>query len=93
MEIAHFDPVAVRRTSVRLGVRTDAVLRFEKTLNPCLTLTAFSLMLDLLKQYTLMLGDYTIVGVNYMVSDQAGAEAMQGKYIAFDAERCSQLVF
>ena len=40
-----------------------------------------------------MLGDYTIVGVNYMVSDQAGAEAMQGKYIAFDAERCSQLVF
>ena len=51
MEIAHFDPVAVR---------TDAVLRFEKTLNPCLTLTAFSLMLDLLKQYQFMLGDSTI---------------------------------
>ena len=92
MEIAHFDPVAVRRTSVRLGVRTDAVLRFEKTLNPCLTLTAFSLMLDLLKQYQFMLGDYTVAWVNYSIGDDAWLEALHGKHIPFDIERCNWLI-
>lgn len=33
-ESAHFDPVHIRRTSLRHGVRTDASARFEKTLDP-----------------------------------------------------------
>lgn len=93
VEIAHFDPVAVRRTSMRIGVRTDAVSRFEKTISPTLSLTAFSLMLDLLKQYKLMLGEYTIVGSNYYIDDQTAGEAMHGKYIDFDMEKCQRLIW
>lgn len=66
VEIAHFDPVATRRTSMRIGVRTDAVMRFEKTLSPLLSLTAVSVFLDMLAQYKPMLGEYAIVGLaNY----------------------------
>ncbi len=36
LESASFDPVAVRRTSSRLGLRTDALARFEKGLDPAL---------------------------------------------------------
>ena len=60
IEMAHFDPVATRRTSMRIGVRTDAVMRFEKTISPLLSLTSLSLILDVLKQYAPMLGEYTI---------------------------------
>ncbi len=67
--MAHFDPVAVRRTSMRIGVRTDAVMRFEKTLSPLLSLTSLSLILDILKQYTLMLGDYRIAGMSSVMND------------------------
>lgn len=40
---------------MRIGVRTDAVMRFEKTISPLLSLTALSLILDLLKQYRTLL--------------------------------------
>lgn len=67
--MAHFDPVVVRRTSMRIGIRTDAVMRFEKTLSPLLSLTSLSLILDILKQYTLMLGDYRIAGMSALMND------------------------
>lgn len=38
IEIANFDPVTVRRTGTRLGLRTDAELRFEKMINPLFSL-------------------------------------------------------
>lgn len=34
LESANFDPVSVRQTSVKLGLRTDSVQRFEKSLDP-----------------------------------------------------------
>ncbi|MBU0545831.1 phenylalanine--tRNA ligase subunit beta [Patescibacteria group bacterium] len=34
LESANFDPAIVRKTSNRLGVRTDSALRFEKSLDP-----------------------------------------------------------
>ena len=37
LESANFDPVGVRRASVRLGLRTDASARFEKSLDPQMT--------------------------------------------------------
>lgn len=40
LEVATFDPVVVRRTSVRHGLRTDASARFEKSLDPELPLAA-----------------------------------------------------
>ncbi len=36
LEAANFDPIAIRKTSTELGVRTDAVQRFEKSLDPLL---------------------------------------------------------
>jgi phenylalanyl-tRNA synthetase beta chain len=67
IEIAHFDPVAVRRTSMRVGVRTDAVMRYEKTISPLLSFTSLSLILDILQQYSLMLGDYKIAGMSSVI--------------------------
>lgn len=34
LESANFDPISVRQTSVKLGLRTDSVQRFEKSLDP-----------------------------------------------------------
>lgn len=93
IEIAHFDPVAVRRTSMRIGLRTDAVMRFEKTLSPLLSLTGLSLMLDLLDQYKLMLGDYTLIGMSSVIKDTIRTRAQSGQYIAFDPQHCASLLF
>ena len=40
LESACFNAVSVRRSSTRLGLRTDASMRYEKTLDPELTVTA-----------------------------------------------------
>lgn len=93
IEIAHFDPVAVRRTSMRIGLRTDAVMRFEKTLSPLLSLTALSMMLDILEQYKLMLGDYTLVGMSSVIDDATRTKAQSGQYISFDPHHCVRLLF
>ena len=49
LEVAHFDPVSVRRTSARLGLRTDASARFEKSLDPTLPLEAAGCLVRLLQ--------------------------------------------
>ncbi|EKD47796.1 MAG: hypothetical protein ACD_65C00285G0004 [uncultured bacterium] len=46
-EAATFDPVSVRKTSVTLGLRTEAVQRFEKSLDPNLAETAIKRAVDL----------------------------------------------
>lgn len=93
IEMAHFDPVATRRTSMRIGVRTDAVMRFEKTISPLLSLTSLSLILDVLKQYAPMLGEYTIVGATSIMTDEIRTKAMSGQYITIDPEECIRLLF
>lgn len=40
LEVANFHPATIRRTSQRLGLRTDASARFEKSLDPTLPLKA-----------------------------------------------------
>lgn len=47
-ESACFDPVSVRLTSQRLGVRTDSSMRFEKSLDPMLASRALARVFDLL---------------------------------------------
>ena len=93
IEMAHFDPVATRRTSMRIGVRTDAVMRFEKTISPLLSLTSLSLILDVLKQYAPMLGEYTIAGATSIMTDEIRTKAMSGQYITIDPEECIRLLF
>lgn len=48
LESACFDGVSVRRSSSRLGLRTDASMRYEKMLDPELCLTATARFLSLL---------------------------------------------
>ena len=40
LEVATFDATTIRRTSTRVGLRTDSSARFEKTLDPTLPLRA-----------------------------------------------------
>lgn len=46
IEIAQFDPVVVRKTAMRLGLRTDAQTRYEKHIFPHATMWAILLCLD-----------------------------------------------
>ncbi len=48
IESAHFDPVAIRRTSLRLGVSTEASYRFERHVDPNLTLVALARAAELI---------------------------------------------
>lgn len=47
-ESACFDPITVRLSSQRHGLRTDASMRYEKSLDPLLANTTFSRVLDYL---------------------------------------------
>ncbi len=42
IESANFDPVSVRRTSISIGLRTEASNRFEKSIDPELTVTGIA---------------------------------------------------
>ncbi len=48
LESANFDGVCVRKSSSRLGLRTDASMRYEKILDPELTLIAIKRFIELL---------------------------------------------
>lgn len=48
LESANFDAVSVRKSATRLGLRTDASARYEKTIDPELTIPAIERFLKLL---------------------------------------------
>ncbi len=50
LESATFDPVVVRKSSVRHALRTDASQRFEKSLDPSMTETAIKRAINLLQE-------------------------------------------
>jgi phenylalanyl-tRNA synthetase beta chain len=50
LEAANFNPVSIRRTSVRYGLRTEASMRFEKALSPALTEAALLRCYELIKE-------------------------------------------
>lgn len=51
LEAANFDPSVVRKTSWRLGLRSEAVTRFEKNLTPALAEVAMKRAVNLLVKY------------------------------------------
>ena len=65
VEIANFDAVSVRKTGVRLWLRTDAELRYEKNINSVYSLYVFILFLDLIKYFEKDLWSYDIWGLSY----------------------------
>lgn len=50
LESANFDGVSVRKSAARLGLRTDASARYEKTIDPELTVPAIERFLKLLTE-------------------------------------------
>lgn len=50
LEVAHFEPAEVRRTTTRHGTRTDSSSRFEKGQDPYLVDAALGVFFDLLTQ-------------------------------------------
>ncbi|MGN0452987.1 MAG: phenylalanine--tRNA ligase subunit beta, partial [Ruminococcus sp.] len=51
LESATFDPVSIRKSTVRLAHRTDASIRYEKSLDPEMTTLAIGRFINLLKKY------------------------------------------
>ncbi len=49
LEAANWDPVNIRKTSTRIGLRTDASQRFEKALDPEMTMLAIQKAVKLLR--------------------------------------------
>ncbi|MBQ8307040.1 MAG: phenylalanine--tRNA ligase subunit beta [Blautia sp.] len=49
LECANFDPVSIRKSASRMALRTDASARYEKTLDPEMTILAIKRFLKLLK--------------------------------------------
>ncbi len=93
MEIAHFDPVAVRKTGTRLGLRTDAELRFEKHINPLFSLNAFLFFLEEIKFFATDLGQHAFKGVSYHVGDKLQSMIGQKKTITIDSTKGNSIVF
>ena len=50
LESANFDAVSVRKSSTRIGLRTDASMRYEKTLDPEMTDVAIEHFMQLLTE-------------------------------------------
>ena len=91
VEIANFDPVAVRKTWTRLGLRTDAELRYEKNINPLRSLHCLLLFLDELKFYAKDLGSFDIGGLSYFVNKHLKLE--NNKTIEVDFKKMEQFIF
>lgn len=51
LESATFNSVSIRKSTVRLSHRTDASMRYEKSLDPEMTVTAIARFVQLLKKY------------------------------------------
>lgn len=48
IELANFDPIVVRKTAIRHGVRTDASARFEKNISPLMTQSMIVALRDMM---------------------------------------------
>lgn len=91
VEIANFDPVAVRKTWTRLWLRTDAELRYEKNINPRYSLFCLTLFLDNLTYFAKDVWSYTIAGLDYYINDSIMWESQ--KHITVDVAKMEQFIF
>jgi len=92
-EIANFDPISVRKTSKRIGIRTDAVMRFEKDINPVYSTYLLNMFLDSMKMYSLDLWSYDIWGLDYFIDQNIEKEIYKKREIFMDIDFVSKLIF
>ncbi len=70
IESAHFDPVLLRRTATRLGLKTDAVYRYERGVDPLLSPRGANRVAELLSQAGgTAEGGLTVVGTPDLPAD------------------------
>lgn len=91
LEVANFDAVSVRKTWVRLGLRTDSELRYEKNINPVYSLYVLILFLDLMKFYKKDLDQYEIWGLDYYVKEWV--LKLRNKSLDIDFAECANFIF
>lgn len=84
VEIANFDPVCVRKTWVRLWLRTDAELRYEKNISPIFSEYVLILFFDLLKYYSKDLWNYEIWWLSYYFKDTSPSFFQKSINVDFD---------
>lgn len=68
IESAYFDPVAIRRTSKRHGLQTDASFRYERGIDPNITIDALCLAVRLM---CTLAGGHIASGITDICSDPA----------------------
>ncbi|MCF7834600.1 phenylalanine--tRNA ligase subunit beta [Candidatus Gracilibacteria bacterium] len=93
VEIANFDPVSVRKTGTRLGLRTDAELRYEKNINPLFSLYCLILFLDELKYYSKDLGSFDMGGLDYYISNKLKEKSKKLKEVKIDYKKMEKFIF
>ena len=91
VEIANFDPVRLRKTWVRLGLRSDSELRNEKHISPTYSLYALLLFLDELKFYAKDLWDFEIGWISSYV--KPWLHPIQPTSIDVDWETMNKFIF
>ena len=84
LESAHFDPTTIRRTSLRLGVSTEASYRFERYVDPNLTLPALARAAELIMQTAG--GQITQAALDVKVTD------FEPETVPMRPERCNALL-
>lgn len=90
IEIANFDATKVRKTWTRLGIRTDAEMRFEKNISPIYSLYVFMIFLDELKYFKKDLGNYNISWLDYYYDNSL---MYNQKYINIDNTKLQKFIF
>lgn len=85
LEAANFEPISIRKSSVKLGIRTDSVQRFEKSLDPLLAEKALDrlvkIILDLCPSAKIISKKQDINNFKY-----------QPKVIKFDLDKANQKI-
>ncbi|HMT26804.1 MAG TPA: phenylalanine--tRNA ligase subunit beta [Candidatus Absconditabacterales bacterium] len=93
VEIANFDPVRVRKTGTRLGLRTDAELKFEKNINPVFSLYSLFLFMNELKYFAKNLGNYEIKGFYSALSSETQAQFSAPRTIKLSRKKLHTTLF
>lgn len=88
IEIANFDPVVIRKTGVRCGLRTDAELRFEKKINPSWTQQCITYLQDHLISYQYDLWTYQLIWQQTQTQDYTPHQT-----ISFDTPSMSKFIW
>ncbi len=91
VEIANFDPVRIRKTWVRLWLRSDSELRNEKHIAPTYSLYALLLFLDELKFYAKDLWNFEIWGISSYV--KPWLHPVKPTTIEVDWDNMNQFIF